>query len=292
MFSSLIFKQKLKQGSQFLTGFLLLFLTSCTSLFFQPDRILYSNPSKYNFKPEVIYFDSKDQTKLLGWYFKPKEKKIKGTIIQFHGNSQNISSQSLSLLWLIKHGYALFTFDYRGYGGSEGEPNIDDVIEDGIAGIKQGLLLHKKNSPKSPLILIGQSLGGALVMKSAELFGFEKINPSLIVLDSTFYSYQQVASGNLQQKWWTWIIHPFSYILVSDKYETSESLKKYKGKLLVIHDEEDPIVPFENGNELFYLSKSKEKEFWELKNTPHIGVFSIKKNRTLFLDYLKRLNHK
>ncbi len=93
---------------------LLLFtLISCTNLFYQPSDRQFYRPEAFKLTYQDIYFQSSDGTKLHGWFFKGKGKP-KGTIVQFHGNAENISSHFLNLAWLVLEGYNLFTFDYRG----------------------------------------------------------------------------------------------------------------------------------------------------------------------------------
>src|SRR5262245_39943051 len=92
---------------------------SCSHVFYQPSPKQYVNPAQFKLKYENLSFQSADGTKLNGWFFPAKTKKPKGTIVQFHGNAQNISTHFFSLIWLIEEGYNFFTFDYRGYGKSE-----------------------------------------------------------------------------------------------------------------------------------------------------------------------------
>src|SRR5690348_6616855 len=104
---------------------LLLALPSCGRYFYFPDHAFYYPPDKNGYDPDDIWFKSGDGNDLHGWFFYATTKPAKGTIVQFHGNSQNISSHYASLVWLTRQGYNLFTFDYRGYGDSPGEPNAE-----------------------------------------------------------------------------------------------------------------------------------------------------------------------
>jgi len=97
----------------------------------------------------------------MGWYFPSQLSTTpKATIIQFHGNAQNFSAHYLSLAWLTKQEFNLFTFSYRGYGNSEGRPDQKGTYLDGLAALNQGWELHKKSGAKK-FIVYGQSLGGS-----------------------------------------------------------------------------------------------------------------------------------
>lgn len=249
---------------------------------------MYYPPEENGFTKEDITIQTPDGEKLRGWFFKadPKfSKTVKGTIVQFHGNAENISSHYASLVWLTREGYNLFVFDYRGYGGSSGKPSQKGTYTDGIAALWKALDLHQETRAKL-FIVFGQSLGGAIAAKSIEDFS-ARDQIDLLVLDSTFMSYKDVAQGILAGNWITWIFSPLGQVLISDEYSTEVSVSKFRPRLLVLHDKNDPVVPFKNGRKIFETA-SCEKEFWQLDKGRHIGAFATDtfENRTKFLSYL------
>ena len=152
------------EGFAFYLPFFILF-TSCSHLLYQPDRILYLDPKSLNLAPKEIFLESEPGVRLFAWYFETRQPNSKGTIIRFHGNAQNMSSHYLSLTWLIEKGYNLFTFDYRGYGRSEGEPDQEGTYKDALAALNLAWELHKKQSGEK-FIVYGQSLDGRRAMSS------------------------------------------------------------------------------------------------------------------------------
>src|SRR5688500_1962469 len=111
------------------------FLTACNHIYYQPNKIIYFNPSLRGYDYEEMSLKSKDETDLSAWWIKTKTDttKIKAKttlIVQLHGNAQNITDHVFYLLWLADEGYDLLTFDYRGYGQSKGKANRDGVHED------------------------------------------------------------------------------------------------------------------------------------------------------------------
>lgn len=253
-----------------------LLFSSCSSLFYYPSRQFYYSPKRLGYEAHEIPFKSQDGTQLYGWYFPVREgAEVKGTIVQFHGNAENMSSHYLSLAWAVEQGYELFTFDYRGYGKSEGDPSQEGTYHDALAALDQAWTLHQKSGSKKfipkKFIIVGQSLGGAIAMRASE--DFSHINETdLIVLDSTFVSYKSVARKKLASFWLTW---PFSWLgnlLVSDRYSAEDALKKNHVKLLVIHDEKDPAVPFSCSEDFYPLAQSP-KLFWKLHEGGHVAAF-------------------
>jgi fermentation-respiration switch protein FrsA (DUF1100 family) len=262
---------------------------SCSSLFYYPSRQFYYSPKRLGYEAHEIPFKSRDGKQLYGWYFPvPQGAGIKGTIIQFHGNAENMSSHYLSLAWLAEQGYQLFTFDYRGYGKSEGEPTQQGTYDDALAALDQAWKLHAEKAARR-FIIDGQSLGGAIAMRASADFA-HKSEVSLIVLDSTFVSYKSVARKKLASFWLTW---PFSWLgdlLVSDEYSAEKALQENQTRLLVIHDENDPAVPFSCSEDFYPLAKSP-KDFWKPHDGRHIAAFSDPHSpyRRSFLELLDSL---
>jgi len=251
-------------------------LLGCSGVFYQPDQRIYFPPEKNNFLHKSLFFDSKDGTRLSAWWFPPQRsgkaltQGPKGTIVQFHGNAQNISSHYASLIWLPHEGYNLFTVDYRGYGMSEGSPNQKGVHEDALAALTQAYKLHKESKAQT-FVVYGQSLGGAISLRALADFQ-EREQVDLVVMDSTFDSYQRVARRKLQSNWITWLFAPLAYLLVSDEYAPEDTLDQMDNRLLVVHAKEDPIVGFENGQDI-YDSYPGPKELWTLDTPSHIATF-------------------
>lgn len=251
------------------------FFGGCGSLFYYPDSVLYYPPERAGYRHEDIRFAAADGTKLHGWHLKADARALggkapKGTIVQFHGNAQNISSHYLALAWLTRHGYDLFTFDYRGYGLSEGEPQPRGTYLDGMAALDKAWELHEKSGAKK-FVVFGQSLGGLVAMRAFADFRHQD-RTTLVVMDSTFVSYKDIVQEKMAGIWLTWLFSPLGRILVSDRYASEPYVPKLKTRLLVIHDKRDPIVGFRNGRKLFDLATGA-KEFWELDEGSHTGAF-------------------
>src|SRR4051812_29836135 len=263
-----------------------LFLTGCSGLFYHPDRNLYLPPDKLGLEYREFAFPSRDGTELWGWLITTKRKNPKGTLVQFHGNAENMSSHFISLAWLVDLGYDVFTFDYRGYGRSSGEPSQEGTYNDALAALSKAWELRRGTR----FVIIGQSLGGAIAMRGLADFA-HKDEVDLMVMDSTFVSYKDVARRKMASVWFLWPFSPLGIVLISDKYSAEEANKQSKVRLLVIHDEKDPGVPFGAGEELFEESGA-QKEFWKLSDGRHIGVFAKDRprNRERFLKLIDSLN--
>lgn len=250
---------------------LLFFLSSCSHLFYQPSSEHFVNPAQFKLAYQDIYFNSSDKVKLHGWFFPAQNKKIKGTIVQFHGNAQNISTHFLSLYWLVSEGYNLFTFDYRGYAKSGGKPNQEGVHHDAIAAMNKALELHLSNGD-GKFVIYGQSLGGAISLRAIKDWS-EQDKIDLIVVDSSFSSYQEIAFDKLKSSILLFPLSPLAYVLVSDKFAPSKIIRELKNPTLVIVGDKDNIIPPKFGVEIYKSLQSKRKWIWKLPHGQHIDAF-------------------
>jgi hypothetical protein len=268
--------------------FFVLFFLNCSKYFYHPSKTTYFEPEKLGFKSEDIFLRMKDLTKIHLLSIAPTEKESKKTIIlQLHGNGENSSSHFVSLVWLVNHGYDLITYDYRGYGKSTGNPDPEDIQSDTLEVINSVINKCKKENKK--LIIYAQSLGGAIAARAIPELK-EKNFLSLVILEGAFADYREVTRSILKKQ----IIEPIPFIL-SYVVDNSTSPKDYIEKispipLIVIHETEDPVVPFENGKAVFKLSKDP-KQFWSVTSDGHIKwmMMGQSPNAKKFVELLDQL---
>lgn len=266
----------------------LLFLAGCTTLFYYPDRIQYIKPENYNFSYREVTFHPKDGTELIGWFFPAKTPQVKGTIVHFHGNGQNMSAHFLGLSWIMDRGYNLFVWDYRGYGISDGNPTPDGLYQDSMVALDEGRKLWSENG-KGKFVVYGQSLGGAIAMRA--LGDYKEISQvDLVVQDCTYMSYQDLGFDKLLHSI-LFPISPLAYVLVTDKYSTEEDVKKLQQPTLVIVAEKDKIVPAKFGKKLYKTLSTSKKWLWKIPNGEHISTFHDPKApyRDQFIQLLESL---
>ena len=90
------------------------------SFTFHPEKKIYSTPSDLGYTYKENYINVSNN-KIYYWTIEPQTKPI-ASIIQAHGNAQNMSTHFYSMIWFLKQGYRVVTFDYRGFGNSTGKP--------------------------------------------------------------------------------------------------------------------------------------------------------------------------
>jgi uncharacterized protein len=255
---------------------LILHLLNCSFFLYSPTKELYFDATQLGYNKEEIEIVGKDGIITYGYLISSKIPKVsKNTVILlFNGNGENQSSHFLSLVWMVDHGYELATYDYRGYGKSNGNPDPESIHHDALQYLNNILTYCKIN--RKNLIVYGQSLGGAIAMR-ALIDLKDRRNLKLVIIEGSFSSYRKVARSILRKN----IFPPLHYLLsffVTDDYSPGERISEISPTpMIVIHELEDPVVPFENGMDVFRLAKDK-KQFWEVRSDGHIKWMEMGRN--------------
>lgn len=264
--------------------FSLLSLTGCSSMFYYPSKLKFYSPARVQLQEEDVFFKSSLGDSIHAWWFAAKTPKAKGTVVFFHGNAENLTTHFLMLSWLPDQGYNYLIFDYPGYGVSSGKPDQDNTVAAGVAAL-EWVHQHKDSQP---LIVYGQSLGGAIALRSAEI-AKAKVPLRDLIIESGFDSYRGMGRQVLRRSWITWLFQPLTYILLSDRGAVHDVSSFSPIPLLLIHGDADNIVQFESSQNLYKLAK-EPKTFWTIPGGLHGNMYFIEngKYRRQLLDYLDK----
>ena len=138
-----------------------------------------SSPNDLKLPFDTIHFASDDGMNLEGWLLAPPEPK--GTVLLFHGYAASRSSLLDEGQAFYKMGYATALIDFRGSGGSDGSVTTLGFHEslDVAAAVRH---VRSRGLP-GPLILCGQSMGGAAILRSIAVLD---VKPDAVILESVF----------------------------------------------------------------------------------------------------------
>lgn len=268
--------------------FLSIFLSSCSHLFYQPTSFVYTEPEKGGYVYSDYFFELDEETKLHAWKVESKIKEKKGTVVFFHGNGQNLTAHFVQPAFLVESGYQIFIWDYPGYGKSSSAPSQKNVFESGLKALEESYKWHQETNKGGKFIVWSQSLGGAVAIPVvAESKLEDKVD--LLIVESSFPSYQDIAFDKLTISWLTYIVSPLSYVLVSDSYAADKYIERLKvKKALIVHSKDDSIVPYKFGKQIYDSYKGK-KDLWTYHGKKHINIFPEKKARERLVKYLSTL---
>src|SRR4030065_1637303 len=171
-------------------GLLLLtvMLSGCTQMFFQPHSLLIDTPDRYGIEYQIENFQAEDGTSLNAWFL-PAKGVAKATVLFLHGNAENISTHFRSVAWMPAEGFNVLALDYRGYGVSEGTPSPAGMQLDIDAAMRS--LLARKDVDATRVVILGQSIGGALAINYAA-HGAYRTRVRAVVADSALSDYRQI----------------------------------------------------------------------------------------------------
>ena len=252
----------MKLGSIALNSFLILlflYIFVIIFLFFYQRKLLY-HPSENNYLDETSLNHNiekkfiQSENKLVSWYFE-KNSDYK-TILFFHGNAGKLDNRVYKLNELSKLEINYLIIAYRGFSGNEGKPTEGGLYEDAKSA---KIWLNNNGVKDKDIILYGESLGTAVAVDLASKNTFAGI-----ILESPFTSMTRLA-----QKYYP--IFPVKIIL-KDKFDSINKIQKINSPLLVMHGEEDTIVPFSMGVEIFEKSNTQKSKYF-IKNDDHMMNF-------------------
>ena len=272
-------------------GILCLFLTlnGCSSLLFYPEPGLPFTPDKAGLQYRDVSLTTADGVKLHAWWLPAKEGvAVKGTVLHLHGNGGNLAAHLGGSWWLPKQGYQVLLLDYRGYGLSAGEPGLPQVYQDIDAAFKW--LDQAPQVQDTPLIVLGQSLGGAMALHYLAEHPQRQVQLKALVLDGVPASYREVGQFALSTSWLTWPFQvPLSW-LVPDADSAIRAMPQVNAvPKLIYHSIDDPIVPLSNGIRLYQAAPPPK--VLQLTRGGHVQTFADPVWRTVMLRYLDDPQH-
>ncbi|MBC3363359.1 alpha/beta hydrolase [Pseudomonas sp. SWRI154] len=268
---------------------LLLALSGCSSLLFYPERGLPFTPERAKLEYRDVTLTTADGLKLRGWWLPAKPGvEVKGTVLHLHGNGGNLAWHLGGSWWLPEQGYQVLMIDYRGYGVSEGEPSLPAIYQDIDAAFQW--LDQSPDVQGKPLVLLGQSLGGALAVHYLVEHPQRQRQLKALVLDGVPASYRDVGRFALGTSWLTWALQvPLSW-LVPDGDSAIGSMAQLTGlPKLIYHSLDDPIVPLSNGIRLYQAAPPPR--VLQLTRGGHVQTFADPTWRTVMLRYLDDPQH-
>jgi len=225
---------------------------------FQPSRLFLPqrypegiwDPSPFGVEAEDQWFESADGVRLHGWWI--PHRRARGTILYCHGHTGNVSSHIGFLHHLHRVRVNILAFDYRGYGRSAGAPDEAGIYQDVQAAWDH--LLTRHGCEASEVLLLGQSLGGAVAIDCA----MHRPAAGLIV-QAAFTDVRDAARAAYP----TLPVH----MAARNQFRSVEKVPHLEIPKLFIHGDADEKVPLAVGRQL-YEAAAEPKEFYVV---PHGG---------------------
>jgi uncharacterized protein len=174
-----------------------------------------------------------DGERLVAWYGPAAPGQP--TLFYLHGNAGSLAHRAGRVRLYRSSGYGIFMMAYRGFSGSTGSPSENRIVADALMAYDQ---LKALGPGEDEIVVYGESLGTGVAVQVAA-----SRRPGGLVLESPFSSAVDVGSH----------LYPFLPVhwLLRDRFESAEHIHNVKAPLLVLHGEDDSIVPARFGRKLF-----------------------------------------
>ncbi|MBF0381903.1 MAG: alpha/beta hydrolase [Magnetococcales bacterium] len=186
-------------------------------------------------------------------------------ILFWHGNGEIAADyEDISTIY-TNMGITFLVVDFRGYGLSDGEPTGTALLQDAVTVFKQIQTVLGDNKVKSEKIYVmGRSMGSAAAIAIAADDSSSTIS-GLIIESGFAYSIPLMERlGGLR--------------LSDDESQGFENLRKISGvktPLLVIHGEEDQIIPVQDGQALFDAAPTRDKYIVRIPRAGHNDLMMV-----------------
>jgi pimeloyl-ACP methyl ester carboxylesterase len=183
-------------------------------------------------------------------------------ILFFHGNGEIVADYDELAPFYRRQGVNFLPVDYRGYGRSTGSPTVSDMMQDchRIFAFAQKWL-PDQGFP-GPLVIMGRSLGSAPVLELASAYP-ERI--AGLIVESGF-----AFAGPLLQL----LGVNLSAIGFQERagFRNIDKIRAYPGPTLIIHAEQDHIIPFSDGQALYDASIARNKTLLKIPHANHNDI--------------------
>jgi len=187
------------------------------------------------------------------------------TILYFHGNGETAGVHEWIAPYYNQRKINLFVADYRGYGVSEGKPTITNMILDAhpiFQGFKEIL---NKEGYAGKYFVMGRSLGSIPALEIA--FHYQEEINGLIV---------ESGSANNFRPLWGYLGKTEREIIENSEFLNKVKIRSVYQPTLIIHGENDQIIPVQEGQELYQNSAAREKRLLIIPGADHNDVMVVR----------------
>lgn len=203
-------------------------------------------------------------------------------ILYFHGNGEIAADYDQLAPLYTRLGLTLFVIDYRGYGTSDGRPTATALLNDAwVSYSRARAVLAERGITFDRVYLMGRSLGSAAVLEiahrladqaSAEAEGAEAAPggsgiAGLIIESGFAHTFA--------------LIERIGYVRLPDADEERDGfgnlqkIAQVRLPTLIIHGEQDFIIPVEDGRDLYNASAAEEKHLITVPGAGHNDLMMV-----------------
>jgi pimeloyl-ACP methyl ester carboxylesterase len=187
-------------------------------------------------------------------------------VFYLHGNAGNLANRAGRFARFMAQGYGVIAPAYPGSSGSNGRPS-QAAITEAIGDLWRGL--PDRLGPDARVVIYGESLGTGVAMQllgSAATHPEKGLAPAGVILEAPFTSVRDVARH----------LYPGIDPLLSHLTQEWDSMARAENlamPLLVVHGQDDRMIPPDQGRALFEAVASDNKRFLEVPGAGHTDLW-------------------
>ena len=186
------------------------------------------------------------------------------TILFWHGNGEIASNYDAFQIY-VEMGINFLAMDFRGYGESGGSPTGSNLLTDAIAVYEKIINLPKENKIQSDKwFIMGRSLGCTAAVETAH-YACENIAGLILESGRAFTVPLMKRIGGF---------HPDDYDETRG-FRNHEKIAKVTVPTLIIHGEEDVIIPVSDAEAMYQNSAGKPKQMVKIAHAGHNDLMMI-----------------
>lgn len=220
----------------------LLLLYACLMVFAcsMADRMMFPAPeSSYRDDAEILKITLEDGSRISALHLPRADAPF--TVLYSHGNAEDLGLIRGRLEHYRRQGFSVLSYDYPGYGTSEGRPGTRSALRAAEAVLQH--LITEIGVPPGRILIHGRSIGGG---PSVHLAHRQRV--AGLIAESTFVSAFRVMTR--------FPILPF------DRLRNLALIDQVDCPVLVIHGRHDEIIPIWHGEALFDKARPPKQSCW------------------------------
>uniref|UniRef100_A0AAG5DM11 Serine aminopeptidase S33 domain-containing protein n=1 Tax=Anopheles atroparvus TaxID=41427 RepID=A0AAG5DM11_ANOAO len=202
-------------------------------------------------------------------------------VLYLHGNTASRGATHRVELYQMLRGlnYHVIAMDYRGYGDSANlSPSERGVVYDALA-----VYQYVTSITRNPVYLWGHSLGTGVSTHLLSLLTEMSLpGPRAVVLESPFNNIkEEICAHPFSQVYrhLPWFDYLISKPMYANKlrFESDQHIAEFRQPVLILHAEDDLVVPFELGYKLYRKALDTRGKSWgpiefhRFEKTSHYG---------------------
>ena len=190
-----------------------------------------------------------------GTRFYLKKGSVDKVIAYYHGNASSACDRSFCKSSFEQSKASIIFVEYAGYSNDNKKPSKKLILKD-----VQNVVNYIQEKSFKDVVVYGQSIGSGAASYHAYIGKVDSL-----ILVTPFSSLADVAQSKYK-------IFPVK-LLLTENYNNVKWLQGYKGKLVILHGDNDSIVPHKFSQKLFDKVFTLDKEYVLIKGVGHNDIW-------------------